>query len=121
MRFRLVRDLNLPKGHFIRDFDSYAAELATETAPHFGRCLKKTGDLIFPKDSRRIQKQATLEAKMPEGEKARAFLGRLQDVVTKCAEYEPLDVANNELRDVVVRSIPSYMRAKMSEEDFQFE
>ena len=66
MMYRIVRDLGLVKGRYLRDFDSLARRMGNETVQNFRLVIHGLGELIFPKGAKRLMTQSILKKQTTE-------------------------------------------------------
>ena len=115
-RYRLAKDLL--KGRHLFDFNSFAQILGPETIPHFEECLRRLGLRIFPPQAASRQLYWMRNATMGNNQTVRDFMGRLQDIIVKMEEVIPLNVDDDDMRDMVLRAVPERYTSRMTNQGF---
>jgi hypothetical protein len=115
-RYRLARDLL--QGRHLFDFNSFAQEMGAETIAHFDECIRRLGMQIFPKQSKTRQIFAMRNAVKPDGISIRDFFGRIKDVAMKFEQIEPLQLTEDDYKDIIVRAMPEHYISRMFEGGF---
>ena len=110
-RYRLVRDLL--QGRHLFDFNTFATELGAETIPHFEECIRRLGRQIWPKQSKSRQIFWLRNSMKPDSMTIRQYVGRLRDISTKCDAVWPLDLEEEEWKDILINAMPSHYVRRM--------